>query len=190
MNEFGHITLVGDKAIAALVRRCYSDVQVRDREGERGRGFTNLKRIFGWPTELRIVVDALAATTGTTQAIASTDSGSAPLAALVAYKLSLPAVFVRREAKDYFLSYGGDPATNHPRLSGERLSEGTRAHVIEDFVHTGATLAAAVKALRSVGLAVPTASSVLISPPETIADAIVELDIHLTALVATNELGD
>jgi adenine/guanine phosphoribosyltransferase-like PRPP-binding protein len=74
--------------------------------------------------------------------------------------------------------------------SGERLSEGTCAHVIEDFVHTGATLDAAVKALRSVGLVVPTASSVLISPPETIADAIAELDIHLTALVATNELGN
>jgi adenine/guanine phosphoribosyltransferase-like PRPP-binding protein len=116
MEEYGSVTLLGDKGIAAIVRRCYSDVEVRGRDGEPGRGFTNLKRVFGWPPELRIVVDALVATTGTTRAIASTDSGSAPLAALVAYKLSLPAVFVRREAKDYFLSYGADPATNHPRL--------------------------------------------------------------------------
>jgi hypothetical protein len=45
-----------------------------------------------------------------------------------------------------------------------------------------------VKALRSVGLVVRTGSSVLISPPETIADAIAALDIHLTALVGTHAL--
>jgi orotate phosphoribosyltransferase len=135
------ITVIDDPVIKALVTRCYSDIELRDRAGDVGRGYTNLKRIFGWPNDLAAVVDSLAATVGSNEAVASTDTGSAPLAALVAYKLRLPAVFVRSDAKDYFLSYGGDPATNDPRVSGERLPDGTRAHVIDDFVHSAARLA-------------------------------------------------
>jgi len=96
-----------DPLLAGIVRRCYSDIELRDRTGNVGRGYTNLKRIFGWPTDLRTVVDALAATVGSAEAVASTDTGSAPLVALVAYRLNLPAVFVRSDSKDYFLSYGG-----------------------------------------------------------------------------------
>src|SRR5439155_13004363 len=140
-----------------------------DRAGNVGRGYTNLKRIFGWPKELGAVVDALATTVGSAEAVASTDTGSAPLAALVAYKLNLPAVFVRSESKEYFLSYGGDPDANDRRLSGERLPKGTPVHVIDDFVHSGATLAKAVDTLRNVGLTVETVAALLGSPPAILA---------------------
>ena len=146
--EAAPVSVMQDPSIAAIVRRCYSDVELRDRAGNVGRGYTNLKRIFGWPAELETVVNALAATVGSAKAVASTDTGSAPLAALVAYKLNLAAVFVRSDSKDYFLSYGGDPHANDPRLSGERLREGTAVHVIDDFVHSGETLASAVQILR------------------------------------------
>jgi orotate phosphoribosyltransferase len=95
----GRITVLHDQAVEAIVRRCYSDVEVPGRDGQLGRGFTNLKRIFGWPADLRLVVDALAATVANARAVASADSGSAPLAALVACATSLPAVFVRTEPK-------------------------------------------------------------------------------------------
>ena len=183
--EAARISVLQDPLLAAIVRRCYSDVELRDRAGNVGRGYTNLKRIFGWPAELGTVVDALAATIGSAEAVASTDTGSAPLAALVAYKLNLPAVFVRSDSKDYFLSYGGDPKGNDPRLSGERLPEGTPVHVIDDFVHSGATLATAVETLRRVGLTVGTAAALLGSPPETLADAIAEIDVRPTILVTT-----
>jgi adenine/guanine phosphoribosyltransferase-like PRPP-binding protein len=182
------ITLLHDEAVKAIVQHCYSDVELRDRDGKQGRGFTNLKRIFGWPADLRLVVDALTSTVDDAQAIASADTGSAPLAALVAYKLGLPAAFVRSQPKDYFLSYGDDPTTNHPRLSGERLEDGTLVHVIDDFVHSGATLGSAVETLREVGVLVRTASSVLSSPTDAIANAIGAVDIHLTVLVVTDEL--
>lgn len=184
----GSITLLHDEAVEAIVRRCYSDVELRGPDGEQGRGFTNLKRIFGWPADLRVVVEAMAATVGDEHSLASADSGSAPLTALVAYKLSRPAVFVRTHSKDHFLSYGGDPATNDPRLSGERLASGTLVHIIDDFVHSGATLTAAVRTLRDGGLIVQTTSSVISSPPESIADAISALDIHLTSLAVTDDL--
>lgn len=179
------IRAIEDPLLAEIVRRCYSDVELRDRTGKVGRGYTNLKRLFGWPTELRTVVDALAATVGSADAVASTDTGSAPLVALVAYTLSLPAVFVRSDSKDYFLSYGGDPETNEPRLSGERLAEGTAVHVIDDFVHSGATLASAVQTLRRVGLRVETATALLGSPPPTLFDAIGQIHVRLTILVTT-----
>ena len=147
-----------DPAIAAIVRRCYSDVELRDRKGHVGRGYTNLKRIFGWPTDLETVVNALAATVGSAEAVASTDTGSAPLAALVASRLHLPAVFVRSDSKDYFLSYGDDPDANDPLLSGERLRTGTSVHVIDDFVYSGESLAAAIRVLRRVGLSVERAA--------------------------------
>jgi adenine/guanine phosphoribosyltransferase-like PRPP-binding protein len=183
--EVPRISVLQDPLLGAIVRRCYSDVELPDRAGQVGRGYTNLKRIFGWPAELGTIVDALAATVGSAEAVASTDTGSAPLAALVAYKLNLPAVFVRSDSKDYFLSYGGDPDANDPRLSGERLPEGTAVHVIDDFVHSGATLAAAVEILRRVGLTVESAAALLGSPPETLADAITEIDVRLTILVTT-----
>ena len=70
--------------------------------------------------------------------MASADTGSAPLAAVVAYELGLPSVFVRDLPKRHLLSYGGDPATNDPRLFGERLRPGSTVHVIDDLVYSGA----------------------------------------------------
>ena len=179
------IDVVNDPALRAIVRRCYSDIEVYDRAGNPGRGYTNLKRIFGWPADLRAVVDALAETVGSASALASADTGSAPLAALVAYKRNLPAVFLRSHPKSYFLSYGDDPDTNEPRLSGERLPKATAVHVIDDFVHSGATLGSAVDILRGAGLTVKTAAALLGSPPETLADAINAMDIRLTIFVTT-----
>ena len=82
-------------------------------------------------------------TVGAAGAISSADSGSAPLAAVVAYQLRLPAVFIRETPKKHLLSYGGDPATNHALLAGERIEPGTAVHLIDDLVRTGVTLARA-----------------------------------------------
>ena len=150
-----------------ILRACYSHVEVAGRSGARGVGVTNLKRIFGRPQDLRVVVEALAATVAQTDAIASSDTGSSPLAAVVAFELGLPAVFVRDAPKDHHLSYGGDPATNHPRLSGERLRPGTRVHVVDDLVHSGQSMASAARLLREAGLVVRGASCLLVAPETT-----------------------
>ena len=148
--------------VTEILRGCYSHVEVAGRDGSRGVGVTNLKRVFGRPSELRVLVEALAATVGEVDAIASVDTGSAPLAAVVAYQLGLPAVFVRDAPKTHLLSYGGDP-----RLAGERLAPGSTVHVIDDLVHSGASLASAARALREAGLVVRSASCLLVAPPTT-----------------------
>lgn len=34
----------------------------------------------------------------------------------------------------------GDPVTNKPRLSGERLAEATAVHILDDFIHSGSNV--------------------------------------------------
>ena len=153
--------------VTDILRSCYSHVEVAGRSGARGVGVTNLKRLFGRPRELRLVIEALAATVGDVEAVASSDTGSSPLTAVVAFELSLPAVFVRDAPKEYLLSYGGDPETNHPRLSGERLRPGTKVHLIDDLVHSGQSMASAAWLLREAGLDVRGASCMLVAPETT-----------------------
>jgi adenine/guanine phosphoribosyltransferase-like PRPP-binding protein len=184
------IVLQGSPLVTDILRRCYSHVEVLDRQGNLGIGVTNLKRVFGRPAELRVLVEAIATTVEQAHAIASVDTGSAPLAAVVAYHLSLPAVFVRATPKEHFLSYGGDPATNHPQLSGERLAPGSTVHLVDDLVHSGATLASAATTLREAGLVVRAASCLLAAPPsgswpDTIAAAGIE---QLSMLAVTSDL--
>ena len=136
--------------VTDILRSCYSHVEVAGRSGARGVGVTNLKRLFGRPRELRLVIEALAATVGDVEAVASSDTGSSPLTAVVAFELALPAVFVHDTA-----------------LSGERLRPGTRVHLIDDLVHSGQSMAAAARLLREAGLDVRGASCMLVAPETT-----------------------
>jgi orotate phosphoribosyltransferase len=136
--------------VTDILRSCYSHVEVAGRSGARGVGVTNLKRLFGRPRELRLVVEALAATVGDVEAVASSDTGSSPLTAVVAFELSLPAVFVRETS-----------------ISGERLRPGTKVHVIDDLVHSGQSMASAARLLREAGLDVRGASCMLVAPETT-----------------------
>jgi adenine/guanine phosphoribosyltransferase-like PRPP-binding protein len=153
--------------VTEILRACYSHVEVAGRDGRRGVGVTNLKRVWGRPDDLRTLVVALGRTIADVHAVASADTGSAPLAAVVAYELGLPSVFVRDLPKRHLLSYGGDPATNDPRLFGERLRPGSTVHVIDDLVYTGESLASAVRLLRGAGLDVRGASCLLVAPEST-----------------------
>jgi orotate phosphoribosyltransferase len=169
---------VATTRVTEILRACYSHVEVAGRDGSRGVGVTNLKRIFGRPLELRVVVEALAATVRNADAIASSDTGSSPLAAVVAYQLGLPAVFVR------------DAPTNQPRVTGERLRPGSRVHVIDDLVYSGRSMASAARLLREAGIDVRGASCLLVAPETTgwqatLAAAGID---RLHSLATTNEL--
>jgi orotate phosphoribosyltransferase len=159
--------------VTDVLRACYSHVEVAGRDGSRGVGVTNLKRVFGRPADLHLLVGALAGTIRGAEALASSDIGSAPLAAVVAFHLGLPAVF-----------------PNPPRLSGERLRPGTSVHVIDDLVHSGRSMAVAARLLRDAGLEVRGASCLLVAPESTgwrgtLAAAGIDA---LAALAATTEL--
>jgi len=159
--------------VTDILRSCYSHVEVAGRSGARGVAVTNLKRLFGRPRELRLVVEALAATVGDVEAVASSDSGSSPLTAVVAFELALPAVFVR-----------------DADLSGERLPAGTKVHLIDDLVHSGQSVASAARLLRGAGLDVRGASCMLVAPETTgWRGTLAAAGLHrLDALAITTEL--
>ena len=156
------LKIVNPPAIAGVVLRCVSDdFEIRDREGRTGRGFTNLKRILGRPADFAFIVGHLARTVPRGHAVAACDEGAwAPVGA-VALHLGAPAVLVRRAPKEYFVSYGDDPAIGDGRLAGERLPPGTPVHLIDDLVFSGETLRSARETLGLVGLDAGTASAIL-----------------------------
>lgn len=154
--------VVNPPSISEIVMRCVStDFDIQDREGRIGRGFTNLKRILGRPTDFAFVVDQLARTVPAGHAVAACDEGAWALVGAIALKLGIPAVLVRRAPKTYFVSYGDDPAVGDGRLAGERLPPATPVHLVDDLVYAGHTLRAARDALDLVGLDATTASAVL-----------------------------
>jgi orotate phosphoribosyltransferase len=164
---------VAASSVIEVLRACYSHVEVAGRDGARGVGVTNLKRVFGRPADLQLLVGALGATIRGVEAIASSDTGSSPLAAVVAFQLGLPAMF-----------------TNPPQLAGERLRPGTTVHLIDDLVHSGRSMASAARLLRAAGLELRGASCLLVAPETTgwratLAAAGID---QLGALAATTEL--
>jgi adenine/guanine phosphoribosyltransferase-like PRPP-binding protein len=144
-----------------VVLRCVSDAEVRDREGNSGRGYTNLKRILGSPASFAFVVEELARTVPPEHAIAGCDEGAWALAGALALRLAVPALLIRRVPKTYFVSYGDDPSMGDGRLVGERLPAGTRVHLIDDLIYSGHTLRSALDALEIVGLTASSASAIL-----------------------------
>jgi adenine/guanine phosphoribosyltransferase-like PRPP-binding protein len=160
------VTIGNDPTIRQLLASYYSHVEVLDRAGNRGVGVTNLKRMFGYPDELRLLVTALAGFVTQADAIAAADSGAAPLTAALAFRLAMPAVFVRSTPKTHFLSYGGDPQSNHPLLSGEQLPGGSRVVIIDDLLHSGATVISAAKTLGEVDVVGSAVSCMLAAPPD------------------------
>ena len=97
------------------------------------------------PELLRDVADELAGLLpDDAEAVAGLELGGIPLATMVSQLSGLPALFVRKEAKDYGtcrLAEGGE-------VAGRRLA------VIEDVVTTGGQLIASCTALRERGAAV------------------------------------
>jgi adenine/guanine phosphoribosyltransferase-like PRPP-binding protein len=111
------VLIVAAPGVADIVARCASDVEVVDRSGQIGRGFTNLKRVLGSPREFKVVVEELANTVPQGHALAGADEGSWALVGALALNLGVPAVLVRRIPKTYFVSYGDDPTVGYAVIS-------------------------------------------------------------------------
>lgn len=86
-----------------------------------------------------------------TDALAGLELGGVPLASALALRTGLPAVFVRKHAKEYGtrqLAEGGD-------IKGKRLL------IVEDVVTSGGQIVASTRALRTLGAVVTDAICVI-----------------------------
>jgi orotate phosphoribosyltransferase len=123
----------------------------------------------GDPTLIRAIAEAMAPLVPDgTEALAGLELGGVPLATMLSQVTSLPALFVRKEAKTYGtcrLAEGGE-------LEGRRLT------VVEDVVTSGGQVVTSCGDLRERGAVVETALCVIdreSGGPEALADIGVEL---------------
>ena len=110
--------------------------------------YVDNRRLPFWPEQWRLVIDGFcqAITAGglVFDVIAGIAAAGIPHSAALAYRLAVPSVFVRKEAKDHGLRgqiEGGDVA-------------GRRVLLVEDLVTTGGSSLAGVEALRAAGATV------------------------------------
>jgi adenine/guanine phosphoribosyltransferase-like PRPP-binding protein len=90
------------------------------------------------------------------------------------------------------VSYGHDPTLGDGRLAGERLAPGTSIHLVDDLIYSGATLCAALDALRGVDLGSTTASAIVwTARAEASVAALDACGIkHVTCLVSQAPVSD
>jgi hypothetical protein len=132
-DQRGHpsIILQPSPAVTDILRRCYSHVEALDRHGNPGLGVTNLKRVFGRPSELRVLVEAIAATVQQADAIAA--AGIQQLSALaVTTDLRLG----HRTQKWLATSDDPDARTSGGPICGRRLARNRpRSSWVDDVEH-------------------------------------------------------
>jgi len=100
-----------------------------------------------------------------------------PIAALTAYKLNKPFLYVRKEAKDYGLQ---------KQIEGV-LERGDKVVVVDDVITTGSNIIRAVDAIRSAG-AVVNKAVVLVDREQGGSEALRKLDVELLSIVKASQL--
>jgi orotate phosphoribosyltransferase len=107
--------------------------------------YVDNRRLIFHPQQWRVVIEAMRQhieTDGLTfDAIAGIETAGIPHSSALAYSLSKPSVFVRKQAKEH---------GTRSRIEGGEVS-GLRVLLIEDLVTTGGSSLAGVEALREVG---------------------------------------
>jgi orotate phosphoribosyltransferase len=132
----------------------------------------------GDPELLRAIAEAMVALVpAETQALAGLELGGVPLATMLSQVTGLPAVFVRKAAKEYGtcrLAEGGD-------IDGRRLT------IVEDVVTSGGQVVASCADLRARGAVVEVALCV-IDREAGGADALAAVGVELCPLFRMAEL--
>jgi orotate phosphoribosyltransferase len=122
------------------------------RSGVKASVYFDKYRFEGHPVLLREITDHLAALIPEDiDALAGLELGGVPLATALSLHTGIPAVFVRKTAKEYGtcqLAEGGD-------VSGKRLL------VVEDVVTSGGQVVASTQALRALGATITHAICVI-----------------------------
>lgn len=110
--------------------------------------YVDNRRLPFWPAQWQVVIDAFRQTIEQQKlifdVIAGIEAAGIPHSAALAYALSKPSVFVRKQAKEHGL---------RSRVEGGDVA-GRRVLLVEDLVTTGGSSLAGVEALREAGAAV------------------------------------
>ncbi|MEP0813350.1 MAG: orotate phosphoribosyltransferase [bacterium] len=149
------------------------------RSGKKSRYYFDKYLFEGTPDVLRDVARALAAMLpeGTRQ-LAGVELGGVPLVTAVALESGIPAIFVRKAAKEY----------GTEKLFEGRRVESAPALIIEDVVTTGGASIEAAKRLMDAGIEVAGVLAVL-DRKQGGAEAFAEAGIQFWALFDRDDIG-
>ncbi len=171
---------------------CYIKSTIRSVQDwpEPGVNFRDITPIFKDPKALHIVTDAFVHRyigTDITH-IAAIDARGFLIASIIAYKLNLPLVMVRKKGKlpgetrsqDYKLEYG----TATVEMQADACGEGDRVLIFDDLIATGGTILAASALIRNFGATVVEAAAIIDLPDLQGSTLIQESDIPVHTLLA------
>ncbi len=141
--------------------------------------YVDVRRLYSHPSEARTVVLRMAELVRGLgcDVVAGVESGGVPLAAMVAFALGKPLVYVRKEPKKH---------GTRKLIEGDESVLGT-AVVIDDVATTGSTLLRAVGVLRESGYSVRDAA-VVVDREEGAAQSLAAAGVRLHALTTLREL--
>ncbi|RLE86904.1 MAG: orotate phosphoribosyltransferase [Thermoprotei archaeon] len=141
--------------------------------------YVDVRRLYSHPQELRIVVGEMAEVVRGLgcELVVGVETGGIPLAALVAYLLEKPMVYVRKKPKEH----------GTQRMIEGDLRGGGRGVVVDDVATTGSSILRAVRALEEAGVEVRDAL-VVVDRGEGARRALESVGVKLHALTTLSEL--
>ncbi|MEH6651260.1 MAG: adenine phosphoribosyltransferase [Motiliproteus sp.] len=157
---------------------------------EAGVIFRDITPLFQDPKALHIVVDTLTQRylDSDISHIAALDARGFLLGSLLAYKLNLPLILVRKKGKlpgdvitqEYQLEYGTACIEVHQDACGE----GDKILLVDDLIATGGSLLAACTLLKSLGAEISEAAAIIDLPFLEGSTRLQEAEIPVYCLVA------
>lgn len=114
-----------------------------------------------------------------TEILAGLEMGGIPIATAISFENGMPAIFVRKTAKEY----------GTRKLAEGIEFEGKKVCVVEDVVTTGGQIIKSVSQLRELGAIVEKVICVIVRDPKAY-DNLGEADLKLTPLFTMEELKE
>ncbi len=157
---------------------------------EPGVTFRDITPLFQNPKALHIVIDAFAQRyiDADISHIAALDARGFLLGSVLAYKLNLPLILIRKKGKlpgpvitqDYQLEYG----TASIEVQQDACSQGDRILLVDDLIATGGSMLAASTLLKSLGAEISEAAAIIDLPFLEGSTRLQEADIPVHCLIA------
>lgn len=171
--------MVSRVAEALLRAGCLMRGEFRLSSGGVSTVYVDVRRLYSYPVELRVVAEELARLMGLLEfdLVAGVESGGIPLATLAAWLLGKPMVYVRKKPKSH-----GTMAW----IEGV-ARRGATALVVDDVATTGSSIARAAGLLREVGVAV-LGAVVVVDREEGASERLAGEGIKLYSLTTLSEI--
>jgi len=112
-----------------------------------------------------------------TELLGGLELGGIPIATMVSFRTGLPALFVRKQAKEY----GTAKLAEGPDVSGRRVT------IIEDVITTGGAVRDATRALREAGAVVEVVVCAIDRSPAD-EDPLADVDLEIRSVLTRADL--